>query len=245
MLLLKCIFRHPPFYSIKQPEAKKLRGILKIPGKHNISNSLAALAVARILKIPDKTTFKALSGYRGAWRRFETYKANFSGKNITIVSDYGHHPTQVKSTLQAAKEKYLYPVRSPRRGRGSRLGRLTFNGARRKIWIVYQPHQYLRTYYLFKDYVKAFDEADEIILPEIYGVAGREKAEIVRKLSSKNLKEAIEKRFKKAGKTAKIHFLKDFMRIPQFLKSRLKNNDVVILMGAGDIYKLVSKFLEP
>ena len=104
-------------YSIKQPEAKKLKNILKVPGEHNIYNALAALSVARILKIPDRISFKALSGYKGAWRRFETKQITWKKKRITLISDYGHHPTKVRVTLKAAREKY----------------------PKKKIWCVYQP----------------------------------------------------------------------------------------------------------
>ncbi|TSD01942.1 MAG: hypothetical protein Athens071426_604 [Parcubacteria group bacterium Athens0714_26] len=221
------------YYSIKQPEANKLRKTLKIPGEHNISNALAALTVARTLKIPDKVSFKALSEYRGAWRRFEgkeykipdTPHQNKFGTGqarykIRIISDYAHHPTQVRATIAAAREEY----------------------PKRKIWAVFQPHQYLRTYYLFKDYIQAFDEADEVVLTEIYAVSGRENKEIMRKLSSKDLVLAIQKRFKRIGEKVQVHFLKDYRDAPAFLKSRVKNSDVVIVMGAGDIYKIISNF---
>ena len=214
------------YYSSKQPEAKKIREILKIPGEHNVSNALAALTVARKLKIPDKTTFKALSEYKGAWRRFEIIEAKLreyqseKTQNITIISDYGHHPTQVKATIQAARERY----------------------PKQKIWIIYQPHQYLRTYYLFNDYVRAFDEADEVVLTEIYAVSGREDKKIMAKLSSKQLVEAVKKRVKAKKMQKKGHFVENYQDVPEFLKSRVKNGDVVIVMGAGDIYKIISNF---
>ena len=208
------------FQFSKSKDIKKIKKILQIPGEHNVSNASAALTVARLLKISDKISFKALSEYKGAWRRFETKQSIINNKQITIVSDYAHHPTQVRTTIAGAKEKY----------------------PKSKIWAVYQPHQYLRTYYLFKDYVKVFDGADEIVLPEIYAVAGREKKEIMEKLSSANLKTAIEKRFKKIGKKAKVHFLKNYTEVPGFLKNKIGNNDVILIMGAGDIYKLIPKF---
>lgn len=206
-------------YSLKQKDAQKIKAILKIPGAHNISNALAALTVARTLKITDKISFKALSEYKGAWRRFEERNLKFKNLKLKIISDYAHHPTQVKVTIAAAKEKY----------------------PNSKLWVIYQAHQYLRTYYLFDNYVKAFDQADEVIMPEIYGVAGREKKEISEKLSAKKLADAVKKRFKKIGKKSKVHFLKDYKTIPNFLKNRVKNGDVILLMGAGDIYKLIEK----
>jgi len=138
-------------YSLKQLEAKKIKKILKIPGKFNISNALAALTVTRVLKIPDKISFKALSEYKGSWRRFEITKTLYP-KPYTLISDYAHHPTQIKVTLEAAREKF----------------------PRKEIWCIFQPHQYQRTYYLFKDFVKVFKAApvDKLIITDIYDVAG-------------------------------------------------------------------------
>jgi len=201
------------WYSLKQKEANKIGKILKIPGKHNVSNALAALAVARALKIPDKISFDALSEYRGAWRRFEIKRIKLP-TSYTLISDYAHHPTEIKATIAGAKEKFK----------------------KKKIWVVFQPHQYQRTYYLFDEFKKAFDLADEIILTKIYSVAGREKKEITKKISSEKLAKAIQERGKK------VHFIKDFEKIPQFLKRRINPGDIVLIMGAGSIYKIVEKF---
>ena len=201
------------WYSLKQKEANKIGKILKIPGKHNVSNALAALAVARALKIPDKISFDALSEYKGAWRRFEIKRMKLP-TSYTLISDYAHHPTEIKATIAGAKEKFK----------------------KKKIWVVFQPHQYQRTYYLFDEFKKAFDLADEIILTKIYSVAGREKKEITKQISSEKLAKAIQERGKK------VHFIKDFEKIPQFLKRRINPGDIVLIMGAGSIYKIVEKF---
>jgi len=218
-------FQFPTFkYSLEQPEAKKLKKVLKVAGEHNVQNALAALTVARILKVPDKISFQALSKYQGAWRRFEVFNAKLITHNqqlttYTLISDYGHHPTEIKATLKAAREK--------------------FSGKR--IILIFQPHQHQRTKFLFKDFVKSFDETDILILTEIYGVAGREKGE---KLSSKDLAIAIEKRWNKSGKRQEargkksVVFIKDMEDIPDFLTKILKPNDVVMIMGAGNIYNL-------
>jgi UDP-N-acetylmuramate--alanine ligase len=195
---------------------RKLKKILKMPGEHNIQNALAALTCARVLKIPDKISFKALSKYQGTWRRFEIFNAKIKPNRLkpkayTLISDYAHHPTEIKSTLKAAKEK--------------------FPG--RRIILIFQPHQYQRTKLLFKDFVKSFDETDVLILTEIYGVPGREKEKIV---SSKDLTEAVQKRRQKCKKS--VIFIKNMEEIPKFLAKILKPNDVVIVMGAGDIYNL-------
>jgi len=199
------------YYSLKDREIEKLKEILKVPGEFNVSNALASLSVARALKIPDKTCFKSLSEYRYSWRRFEIIKVS-KPKPYTLINDYGHHPTQVRVTLKAAREKY----------------------PKKEIWCIYQPHQYQRTHYLFDEFVKAFQEApvDKLIITDIYSVAGREKQEIKKKISSKNLVKAV-------NKPSVIYLSKE--KIQGFLEKNLKGGEVVIIMGAGDIYDLSLK----
>jgi len=210
-------------YSLKQKEAKKISKILKVPGEHNVYNALAALAVARALKIPDKISFKALSEYRGAWRRFEIIEADLRGlqrgstQKITIISDYAHHPTEIKATLEAVREKF----------------------PSKKIWCIFQPHQYQRTFYLFNDFVRVFSGVlrrtqdklpiDKLIITDIYDVAGREKKEIKKKISSERL-------IKKINKPEALYLQRG--RIRNYLRRNLKGREVVIIMGAGDIYML-------
>jgi len=204
-------------YSIKQKEAGELKKILKIPGEHNVYNALAALTVARELGISDEVSFDALSKYQGAWRRFEITEKEISGKKITIVNDYGHHPTEVLATLKAAREKF----------------------PDRKIWCVFQPHQYQRTFFLFDDFVKIFSEAlkksgdkaisDNLILADIYDVAGREKEDMKKKVNSKMLCDKIclpNAKYIQRGEIA------------GYLKDNLIDGDVLIIMGAGSIYDL-------
>ena len=200
-------------YSVKQKEAGKLKKILRVPGMHNVSNGLAALIVARILKIKDEITFKALSEFKGTWRRFEIKQGKVGEKDITVISDYAHHPNEIKATLNAAKEKF----------------------SENKIWCVFQPHQRQRTYYLFKDFVKTFRSApiDNIIITDIYDVAGRETKKISVKISSKKL-------VKKTGKKNIIYMPID--NLEKFVKENITDGDVLIIMGAGDIYKLADKF---
>ncbi len=200
-------------YSMDQPEAKKIKSILKVPGEHNVSNALAALEVARILKIPDKITFKALSEFKGTWRRFEERDSKIKNLKLKIISDYGHHPNEISATLKAAREKYK----------------------NKKIWCVFQPHQRQRTFYLFNDFVETFRRApiDRIIITDIYDVAGREKKEINIKISSQKI-------VKKINKAIVSYCQAD--KLENFVRENIKNIDVLIIMGAGDIYKLAGKF---
>jgi UDP-N-acetylmuramate--alanine ligase len=198
--------KNAKWFSLKQPEAKKLKNILKIPGSHIVSDALAALEAARCLKIPDNVSFAALSRYNGAWRRFEIVQKT----PFVLISDYGHNPSKMLATLQGAREKY----------------------PDRKIWCIYQPHQYQRTYFLFKKFIKAFGTAptDKIIITDIFDVAGREEKQIKESVSSEKLAEAVKK-------SSVSYLAKD--KIVNYLKENIKNKDVVVIMGAGDIYQII------
>lgn len=200
-------------YSMQNKQAvKKIRKVIKIPGSHNVSNALAALTLARAMKVKDNLSLKAISKYKGGWRRFQVVQQ----KPFVVISDYAHHPAEIKATLQAAREKY----------------------PDRKIWAVFQPHQYQRTHYLFEEFLSAFGQAEEVVLTEIYSVAGREKKKIKQKVSGKKLADEI----KKSGE--KVNFIKNYTEIPAFLKKKIEKKEVVVIMGAGNIYKIVQSLIE-
>ena len=116
---------------------------LNIPGHHNIKNALAVLAVARLLGHSFSTVLPAFATYRGTNRRFERFPL---GNDVMGISDYGHHPTEIRATLQAARSAY----------------------PGRRLWAVWQPHTYSRTQTLFTEFAHAFGDADEVIVSEIY-----------------------------------------------------------------------------
>ena len=184
-------------------EVERLKKVIRIPGDHNILDALAALKVAKVLDIDDEVSFRALSKYAGSWRRFEETEL----PGFVLIDDYGHHPTEILTTLKGAREKYKD----------------------KKIFCVFQPHQYQRTYLLFDDFVKVFKEVlekrivDKLFLIDIYDVAGRESKEAKEKVSSKKLAEAVE--------GAVYASKEDLFR-------ELNGGEVMIFMGAGDIYDL-------
>lgn len=198
----------PFWYGLEQSgreEREKIKATLKVSGKHNLSNALGALTVARRLGIEDRTSLQAMGKYEGAWRRFQVLQK----EPFVVISDYAHHPTEIEATLQAARERY----------------------PEQKIWVVFQPHQYQRTHYLFDSFPPAFQEADRVVITEIYSVPGREKEEIKRKVSGRKLARAVEKRGKET------RFFKDRREVPPFLKKNVDKGEVVLVMGAGSIYK--------
>lgn len=115
---------------------------LKVPGSHNVSNALAAIALAQLLEIPDDVIVKGLGSFTGTDRRFQ-YKGEVAG--ITIVDDYAHHPTEIQATLNAA---HNYP--------------------HKKLWCVFQPHTYTRTKALLPEFAQALTLADHVVLADIY-----------------------------------------------------------------------------
>jgi UDP-N-acetylmuramate--alanine ligase len=196
-------------YSIQDREIKQLREVLKVPGLHNASDALAAFRIGKILGLEDNEILEALSAYKGAWRRFEIKELILADKKTILVSDYAHHPTEIKVTLEAAREKW----------------------PKKRIWVVFQPHQYQRTYFLFDKLVQVFKEAkiDKLILSPIYEAAGRENKEIFSKVSSKKLSNRIGK---------KSIFISDLKEIKNYLENNMQQDEVIIIMGAGDIYHL-------
>ncbi len=193
---------------------------LKIPGQHNLSNANAALKVAEVLGIEEKIALSVLNDFNGIWRRME-YKGEINGAKI--YDDYGHHPTEIKLTLEGARQ-FL-------------VDNQFFQG---RLWCVFQPHQYQRTYDLFNDFIKAFDSADRVILLPIYSVAGREDEEVKKKVSSEKLVQALKEKYKEEEK---IKYCKDFDEAIEYLKVNLKNGDICLIMGAGDVYKLTERLL--
>ena len=173
---------------------------IAIPGSHNILNATAAIALALKLGVNIGAAKEALAGFYGAWRRFEK-KGEVKG--VTIIDDYAHHPTEIKATLKAAHDKF----------------------ENRKIICIFQPHHYQRVKALFWDFVGAFNDADEIIIPDIYTVAGREDKQTENEVSSENLVKEITK----LGKNAK--YIAKLADVIEYLKEYVSKDDVVITMG--------------
>lgn len=179
-----------------------------LPGPHNVANSLAAIAVALELDVPFEVAAESLAGFAGVERRFER-KGEAAG--VLIVDDYGHNPAKARATLGAA--------RSIHAGR---------------IVVVFQPHRYTRTRDRFEDFVTAFDDADRLVVSEIYaasedpipGVDGRALADAIR-----------------AHGHPDVRFIAALDEIAQALPSELEPGDLVITLGAGDVSTLGPRLL--
>ena len=204
------------YYSTKWTAAQEIRKILQVPGEYNVANAHAALTCARALGVQDKVILEALAQFQGTWRRFETF-ALTEPVVYTLVSDYGHHPTEVRVTVAAARAKW----------------------PERQLWLVFQPHQYQRTYYFFRDFTSILSRlpVDKLILADIYDVPGREDEGLKQKVSSEQLVHEIRKR-KEGKKQEAILWIPAIEEIFSHLQQTLTGNEVVMVMGAGSIYNL-------
>ncbi len=182
---------------------------LAIPGIHNVSNSIAAIVVARELDVDLEVIRRALKEFSGVQRRFQI-KGEAGG--ILVVDDYGHHPTEIKATLAAAKA-----------------------APGRRVVAVFQPHRYTRTQHLLKEFFTAFNQADTVVIMEIYA-AGEQP---IPGVSGQAIYEGI----KRHGHKDAV-FIADKDKVVDHLAGVLRKGDLVLTLGAGDVWKLGERFLE-
>lgn len=179
---------------------------LQVPGKHNIYNALAALATAAFLGVPLDEAAWALGEFRGTGRRFEI---RGEADGVLVIDDYAHHPTEIRATLAAARAR--------------------FPG--RKIWAVWQPHTYSRTQALFESFTQAFQDADEVLVTEVY--AAREPKQ---GFSARQVVEAMSH--------PAAHFTPTLTEARDYLLTHLAAGDVVLVLSAGDADRLSKEVLE-
>lgn len=183
--------------------------ILSIPGKHNSLNALATMATVHEIGLDFTTAARVLSDFKGPKRRFE-HIGQF--KNINIIDDYAHHPTEIKATLEAARNYHT-------EGR---------------IIAVFQPHRFSRTKMLGTQLGRAFAGVDKAIITDIYGAG--EKA--IPGVSGRMIYEAA------INTGCDAEYLPSFPQIEEFILNFIKDNDLLITMGAGDIWKLGISILD-
>jgi len=181
---------------------------LKVPGIHYVSNALAAVAVGLDLEIEFEKILDALGAYSGVQRRFQiTGEAN----GVTIIDDYAHHPTEIAATLAAIKS------------------------TKRRVVAVFQPHRYTRTKALSKGFGQCFNDADMVIVTNIYGAGEKPIEGVDASLVVKSLVEAGHSR---------VIFLQTFEEIIDFLHRFICPQDVVVTLGAGNIWKVGKRLWE-
>ena len=178
---------------------------LRLPGMHNVRNSLAAIAVADELQIGDSAVMAALEKFEGIDRRFQSLGEIETGAGkILLVDDYGHHPTEVAATLAAAKSGY----------------------PERRVVLVFQPHRYTRTRDLMDDFASVLSEADALVLLDVYA-AGEEP---IPGADGRSMARAVRTR----GAVEPV-FVENLDDLAGVLEGVLQDGDLVLTMGAGDI----------
>lgn len=183
--------------------------VLNIPGLHTVYNAMASIAVGMELNIPFDAIRSALESLGGVQRRLEIKGEK---KGVTVVDDYGHHPTEIKTTLDAIRQSW----------------------PDRRIAVVFQPHRYTRTQTLFDDFTRSFYQSDLLVVLPIYP-AGEKKIEGV---TSYALFEGI-----RAHGHKKVIYMDGFEETSLYLKEILKEEDILLTLGAGDVWKIGEEIL--
>ena len=181
---------------------------LQMIGQHNVLNGLAALAAAMELQVSFEDVVEALGSFEGIQRRL-TVLGEVDG--ITIVDDYGHHPEEIKATLDGARKSY-----------------------KRRTVVIFQPHRYSRTRDLEREFHAAFNEADLVVVMNIYaagedpieGVTGRRLFEGIRSHGHRN-----------------ANYISDRQTAVRWLQDNAQKGDLIITMGAGDVWRVGEEFL--
>ena len=195
-------------FNVKYKNEELGRITLKIPGVHNVKNSLVAVCIAKELGIKFEVIKNALESFSGVYRRFEV-KYN---KEVLVIDDYAHHPTETSASLAGIR-----------------------SGWHRRLIAVFQPHLYTRTRDFYQEFGRSFLNTDIFICTDVYparelpidGITGELIAETARKFGHKN-----------------VIYIKDKNEIPQKLLEIKQEGDIIITMGAGDIWKYGEKFIE-
>ncbi len=180
---------------------------MSLAGEHNVKNATAALIVARTLGADLDILADALRSFAGAGRRMELIADTAT---VTIYDDYGHHPTEVRAALAAARQKV---------------------GTDRRLWAVFEPHMYSRTALLLDDFATAFTDADEVVIADIF--ASRDTQEALTSTSAESLADAIER-----ASAVPAIATGDVDATTDYLADHLGEGDAVLVMGAGKSYRI-------
>ena len=178
---------------------------LNQPGKHNVLNALAAIAVAHEVGVSDEAISKGLSEFGGIGRRFQMNgEVELQGGNVLLVDDYAHHPREIAVTLDAARKGW----------------------PDRRLVVVFQPHRYTRTHDLLDDFAAVFSDQDPLLVTEVYAageepIPGADARALCRTIRARGLTNPV--------------FVPDLKTLPQTLQGLLQPNDLLLTMGAGNI----------
>lgn len=185
---------------------------LPVPGRHLMLNSLAAIGVAIEFKIDPEIIKKALNEFKGVKRRSEIIGTK---SGITVIDDYAHHPTEIKATLKAINNGWRNEIN--------------------RLLVIFQPHRYSRTRDSFADFIKSFENVDELFISDIYGV----QEEVIPGISGESLVVAIN-----SNNNVNANYIPTLDQINEDVLKNVKSGDLVLFLGAGSVSKYAHKFYE-
>ncbi|MFC4259367.1 UDP-N-acetylmuramate--L-alanine ligase [Marinobacter lacisalsi] len=199
-------------FLVKRPAGRSdLQVELRMPGRHNVLNALAAIAVATDEGVDDDAICRGLAGFAGVGRRFQVYGDYPVGKgSVTLVDDYGHHPTEVEAVIRAARDAW----------------------PGRRLVMLYQPHRFSRTRDLYEDFVRVLSEVDTLLMMDVYA-AGEAP---IPGADSRSLCRSIRQR----GQVDPV-FVEDASDLESLLGNILQEGDLLMTQGAGDIGGVAAK----
>lgn len=192
-------------FRVLRPGRDALDVTLNLPGRHNVCNALAAVAVAMELELDDAAVARALAGFEGIDRRLQVLgEITLDGVRVTQVDDYGHHPTEIAATLEAARQGW----------------------PGRRLVVVFQPHRYSRTRDFLDDFAEVLSDSDRLLVTEVYAageapISGADGRAICRAIRSRGQVEPV--------------FVPELAQLPELLAGVLEDGDVLLTLGAGDI----------
>jgi UDP-N-acetylmuramate--alanine ligase len=192
-------------FEIRQAEHAPLAVVLNLPGRHNVLNALAAVAVARELGVADAVIQSALETFAGIGRRFDVHgEIALAGGTVLLIDDYGHHPSEIAATLQAARHGW----------------------PERRLVVAFQPHRYSRTHDLMDDFAQVLVNADVLLISEVYAagetpISGADGRALCRAVRGRGRVDPV--------------FVEDVETLPKVLNDLLWPGDVLLTLGAGSI----------
>jgi len=206
--------KNQTYFDVIRPANRPVLSIeLNLPGKHNVANALAAIAVAEDESIDDSSILEGLKSFSGVGRRFEIFdNQKVNGSSFMLVDDYGHHPEEVKATLEALRDGW----------------------PERRVVMLFQPHRYTRTEELYDDFVSVLSQVDVLLVLDVYSAGEK----TIPGADSRSLCSSIRKR----GKVDPL-YVSSIEEIPEVLAEQIQEGDVLITQGAGNIGKVCASLV--
>lgn len=202
-------------FTVERPEGRdSLSLTLNMPGRHNVLNATAAVAVATDQGIADEAICQGVAGFMGVGRRFDRQgEIDFGRGKAMLVDDYGHHPTEVAANIQAIRDGW----------------------PDRRLVMIYQPHRYTRTSDLYDDFVEVLGCVDLLLMLDVYSAGEKP----IRGADSRSLCRSIRQR----GMTDPV-YVKDVVQLPAILRDVLQDGDILVTQGAGNVGALCRSLTE-